>query len=301
MDWILAGLGAAIASAVVTVLNKIILERHVASAELFVIVSGVMHLPGALLLLVFVSFPGYDLAVLGLAVGSGAAWGTSLVVMFSMLRRQNVSIVTAVYQTAPVFVAVIAVIFLSERLGAAHWIAIFVTVAGAVLISLRRTRTGGGLVLGTWFFMMIVSSGLLAVGMTLSKAALDQGMSVWNLHTVRSLGVATVMVLLMLRRNTAAELIELLRNRTGLALCVVTEGGLAFAALYLTTLAIAMGPVALASTVLSARPMFVFLFGIILSLGIFKILSEPLDRASLIHRAVAIAMIFAGIATISVL
>ena len=42
-----------------------------------------------------------------------------------------------------------------------------------------------------------------------------------------------------------------------------------------------------------------FLFGIILSLGLLKVLSEPLDRASLVQRGVAIGMIVAGVSTIS--
>ena len=71
--------------------------------------------------------------------------------------------------------------------------------------------------------------------------------------------------------------------------------------MYLTTLALTLGPVALATTVMAARPMFVFLFGILLSLGLVRVLSEPLDRASLMQRGVAIAMIVAGVSAISLL
>ena len=301
MEWIWAAIGSAIGFAAVTVLDKIVLERHVASAGTFIFLSALLQMPGALVPLAFVAFPDYALSAWALAIGSGAAWGLSLVLMFSILRRQDVSLVTAVFQTSPVFVAIIAVFALSEHLSGWHWVAILVTVAGAVLISLRRSRVGRGPALGAWFFFMLVSSALYGAGLTLTKAALDDGMSLWNLHTVRTTSIAVVMVALSVRGHTLGELRILARNTNGLALLVFTEGGLATGAMYLTTLALALGPVALASTVMASRPMFVFLFGILLSLSLLKVLSEPLDRASLVQRGLAIGMIVAGISTITLL
>jgi drug/metabolite transporter (DMT)-like permease len=300
MEWIWAALGSAIGFAVVTILYKIILERHVPSAETFIVVAALLNMPGALVPLAFVAFPGYPLVVWALALGSGAAFGLSLTLMFSILRRHDVSIVTAIFQTTPVFVAIIAVFALSERLTVWHWIAILVTVAGAVLISLRRSGVGGRPVLGAWFFFMLVSSALSAAGLTLSKAALDDGMSVWNLYVVRSGATVAVMLALSVRGHTLRELRILARNTNGIALFTFTEGVLATGAMYLTTFAL-LGPVALASTVMASRPMFVFLFGILLSLGLLKVLSEPLDRASLVQRGLAIGMIVAGVSTITLL
>jgi drug/metabolite transporter (DMT)-like permease len=117
MDWIFAALGSAIGFAVVTILDKILLERHVPSASTFIVFATLMQIPGALVPLAFVAFPGYPLAVWALALGSGASFGLSLVLMFSILRRQDVSLVTAVFQTAPVFVAIIAVFALGRHTG----------------------------------------------------------------------------------------------------------------------------------------------------------------------------------------
>ena len=301
MDWVLASLGAAVGFAAVTILDKIILVRHVASAWVFIFVAGFMQLPGALIPLAFVPFPGYAAGLWLAALASGAAFGLSLVLMFWTLRRQDASLVTAVYQTAPVFVAIMAVSFLAERLTALHWLAIVVTVGGAALISLRR-RSGGGLpVLGGWFFVALGSSALFAAGAVLSKVALDGGMSLWNLYTIRSTTLAAAMLALAWRPSTVEHMAMLVRDRRGLSLFVFTEAGLAFASMYLTTLAIELGPVSLASTVMASRPMFVFLFGIVLSAGAVRVLSEPVDRASLAHRGLAIAMIVAGIAGVSLL
>ena len=301
MDWVLASLGTAVGFAAVNVLDKIVLERHVASVGVFIVFAGLMQLPSGIVALAFVAFPGYSIETWLFALGSGGGLGLSLVLMFWVLRRQDVSLVTAVFQTAPVFVAIFAVVFLSDHLSVWHWFAIVLTVAGAILISLRRTPGTGRPTLGLWFFLMLGSSALLAAGLILSKAALDEGMSLWNLHTVRSAAMAAAMVLPMLRKSTLPELKLLMRNRAGVTLLAFNEGGLAFAAFYLTTLAFERGPVALATTVMASRPAFTFLFGIILSLGLLKVLAEPLDRSSLAQRGVAIGMIIAGVAVISLL
>ena len=156
-------------------------------------------------------------------------------------------------------------------------------------------------VLGGWFFVALGSSALFAAGAVLSKVALDGGMSLWNLYTVRSTTLAAAMLALAWRPSTVEHMAMLVRDRRGLSLFVFTEAGLAFASMYLTTLAIELGPVSLASTVMASRPMFVFLFGIVLSAGAVRVLSEPVDRASLAHRGLAIAMIVAGIAGVSLL
>ena len=300
MDWVLASTGAAIGFAAVTILDKVILGRHVASAWVFILVAGFLQLPGALVPLAFVAFPGYPAEMWLAALASGACYGMSLVLMFWALRRQDASLVTAVDQTAPVFVAIIAVTFLAEDLTGWHWVAILVTVAGAALISLRR-RAGGQPSLGSWFFVVLGASALFAAGTTLSKVALDGGMSLWNLYTVRSITLTASMVAFAWRPGIVGELGMLIRDTRGISLFVFTEAGLAFGSMYLTTLAIQLGPVSLATTVMASRPMFVFLFGIVLSAGALGVLAEPLDRASLVQRGAAIAMIIAGIAAISLL
>ena len=301
MDWILASIGAAVGFAIVTVLDKFILIRHVASPWVFIFAAALMQLPGSLIPLAFVPFPGYGAELWAAALASGVCFGLSLVLMFWTLTKQDASLVTAVYQTAPVFVAFLAVAFLAERLTALHWVAILVTVSGAVLISLRRSSEGSRPVVGSWFFVALGSSVLFAAGSVLSKMALDGGMSLWNLYSVRSITVAASMVLVAWRPGMGGQLMALVRDRRGITLFFFTEAGLAFAAMVLTTLAIHLGPVSLATTVMATRPMFVFILGIILSTAVLKMLSEPLDRDTLLQRGVAIAMIVGGVAAISML
>ena len=299
MDWILAAIASAIGFAGVGILDKIVIEKHSPSPRTFMIFAGALQLPGSLIPIAFVGLEPYSAINILIAWGSGVLIGISLLLMFLALRKQDASVVAAVYQTAPVFVAIIAVIFLKESLTFFQWLAILLTVAGAILISLKRTGVGFGS-LGVWFFVMIAASVFFGAGLTLTKVALNE-MSFWNVFTYRGIGTAVPLMLLPVTRNTVKESLLFIKNVKGLSIVVFSEAILAFAALWFTTIAIDNSPVSLATAIMSTRPLFAVIFGAVLSLSYLRVLDEPLDRGSITQRTFAVVMIVAGVAGISLL
>ena len=299
MDWILASIASAIGFAGVGILDKIVIEKHSPSPRTFMIFAGALQLPGSLIPMAFVGFESHSAINLLIACGSGLLIGVSLLLMFMALRKQDASVVAAVYQTAPVFVAIIAVIFLKEYLTIFQWLAILLTVAGAVLISLKRTGIGFGS-LGVWFFVMIAASLFFGAGLTLTKVALNE-MSFWNVFAYRGIGTAIPLMLLPITRNTVKESLLFIKNLKGLSIVVFSEAILAFAALWLATIAIDNSPVSLATAIMSTRPLFAVIFGAVLSLSYLKVLEEPLDRGSITQRSFAVVMIVVGVSGILLL
>jgi len=301
MDWILASIASAVGFAGVGILDKIVIEKHSPSPRTFMIFVGVLQLPGSLIPMAFVGFEPYSVINILIACGSGLLIGVSLLLMFMALRKQDASVVAAVYQTAPVFVAIIAVIFLKEHLTFFQWLAILLTVVGAVLISLKRTGVGFGFgSLGVWFFVMIAASVFFGAGLTLTKVALNE-MSFWNVFAYRGIGTAIPLMFLPGTRNTFKESLLFIKNLKGLSIVVFSEAILAFAALWFTTIAIDNSPVSLATAIMSTRPLFAVIFGAVLSLRYLRILDEPLDRGSITQRSFAVVMIVVGVSGISLL
>ena len=301
MDWILASIASAIGFAGVGILDKIVIEKHAPSPRTFMIFAGALQLPGSLIPMAFVGFESYSAINILIACGSGMLIGISLLLMFMALRKQDASVVASVYQTAPVFVAIIAVIFLKEYLTFFQWLAILLTVAGAVLISLKRTGVGFGFgSLGVWFFVMIAASVFFGAGLTLTKVALNE-MSFWNVFAYRGIGTAIPLMLLPITRNTVKESLLFIKNLKGLSIVVFSEAILAFVALWFTTIAIDNSPVSLATAIMSTRPLFAVIFGTLLSLSYLRVLDEPLDRGSITQRSFAVVMIVVGVSGISLL
>ena len=101
------------------------------------------------------------------------------------MRSEEVSRVISVTHTSPILVAIIAAPILDETLGYTEWLAIFLTVAGAVLISIRWSTHGQNIRLRKSFITLIISSLLFGVANVASKYSLNY-ISFWNMFSVNA-------------------------------------------------------------------------------------------------------------------
>jgi drug/metabolite transporter (DMT)-like permease len=301
MLWAVVSVASAAVFAIVSILDKIILDRYSPNPATFIVLTGVMQVLGGIVVFAFVPFESYPAPVVFTAFASGLVWGTSLVVMFWVLSREDVSIVMPVIATSPVFVAILAVFFLGEHLTILHWSAIVVTVAGAALVSTRVNRGAiRGPILSASFLLLLLASFFAAGGQFLSKVSLED-MSLWNQLAVRSAGMGVACILLPFRPAVVNEARRLVSSPAGFWLLVLNEGPIAFFAIVLTLWGISLGQVSLAVTLMSTRPLFVFMLSALLSTSLFGILREPVDSRTITRKLVSIAMIVAGISVISLL
>ncbi len=300
MDWIFLSIASAAIFAVVSVLDKFILMRHAPSATTFIVLLGLLQLPAAAVM-VLVNPP--DLPATGawaIAYASGLIWGVSLVLMFQVMSKHEVSRVLPVIATSPVYVAIMAMVFLDEELTLAHWIAIAVTVTGAFMISTRPVRGSVAIVLGSSLGVLLVASVLVAAAQLLGKIALND-MTLTSMFPFRSLGLATGCVALSFRHSTYSETRAMFSRIKSGGFMLLTEAIIAPFAALVTMWAIMLGPVSLAVTLMSSRPMFVFVLSSILSTRLLPMLGEPLDKATLTIKGMSIALIISGVIMISIL
>ena len=299
MDWVLLSLASAAAFAVVSILDKVLLTRFVTDARAFIVLVGVIQFGMAAAALPLASFSGLDGGGVLVAFVSGALWGVSLVAMFWVLSTQDVSRVIPVVSAAPVFVAIMAVVFLSEQLGPLQWVAILVTVAGAGLISLRAGGSGGRPTLSPSFLVLVLSAATFAGGQFMTKVALDE-MDLWTVLVIRNLGLGTVAMLIPFRPSVLPAIRRAVSEPATLTVLIATEGFLVFGALVVTFRAIELGPVSLVATLMATRPLFVFIMSVVLSTAVWRLLDEPLDRPILLQKLVSTAMIVGGVVAIAV-
>ncbi len=300
MNWLSIAILGSVVFALVSILDKVILVHYIRDARTFIVMVGFITFPMGLLILPFVPFDNYPITVLAAGYFSGFLWGISLIAMFIAMRHEDVSRVVPVISISPVFVAILAVMFLAEKLTALHWVAIMATVAGAIIISAKTTGSSRLPSLDSTFLLLIAGSLFIAGGQYLTKVAAND-MSVWNLLTLRNMGLGSACILFMFRPYVLREMLRAMTNATSAGLFLLTEGLLVFIALVLTIWAIDQGPVSLVATAMSSRPLFVFIMSIALSLPMWKLLNESLDRRTLAIKLVSIAMIIIGISGISLL
>ncbi len=231
-------------------------------------------------------------------------------------RFQEVSRASAVLFTSPVFVALMATLFLGESLIAGQWSAIIVVIFGAILISFgtksrsifiktNRFWTAGddskrrsfGV---TRAFPILVGASLLtALGHVTGKYALEE-LSVWSVTSFRFFGMAVVLAFFW-NPQAFAALRNIIRHKEALILFAVAEGILIPLAVVLMIMATKSGPVSLVATLTGVRPVFVLIYSSILSMPGIRILNESLDRRTLIIKLASVLLIVSGITSLSLL
>lgn len=298
MTWISAALLVAAMLGVVNIVDSHLISKRMPSLWAFLILAGVAHFAFGLIVLGTHPLPdGVPAFAWFVAVLSAVARTVAVLLMLYAMRTEEVSRIIPVVHTNPVFVAVLAVPLLGESLSVLQWLAIFMTVAGAVLISARGGGGGHGVRLRRSFILLVASSMLFGVANTGSKYALDH-ISFWNMYTVNALCFGLVFVLVSARPKVLAELREMNARRTVLTLIAVNEV-IALVGILLSFWAIERGPVSLVSTLLGSRPLFVFIMAMALSRIYPTVLDERMSRGIVALKIVSIGLILGGMVIIN--
>jgi len=291
-------LASAALMAVVSIVDSHLLSRRMPSLSSFLVPVAVVHFGLGVSILIALPLPGQiGTDTVLIAIGSAIARTAGAMLMLKAMRTEEVSRIMPVIHTFPIFVAILAVPLLGEILGYLDWLAIAMTVAGAMLISVRTDTKGQGLRLRRSFVLLLGCSLLWGIANTATKYALDQ-ISFWNMYSINAICLGVMFALVALRRRTLTELVGMgLRNRT-LSLLVLNEL-IAFGGVIMTFRAIEQGPVSLVSAILSIRPLFVFVFALILSLVLPTILKERLTIGIVLAKMVSIALVVGGVAILA--
>ncbi len=297
--WISLALVNAAAYACIAVIDKRLIDKYMPSMSTYYVCIGTAVLLYGFVFLAVGGLPDGAHADRVLVAGaSGLAWGFALALLFLGYKLQEVSRASAMVTTFPVFVALFAMVFLGEKLVPLQWAAIGVVVLGAALISITGSANTGRTKLIKILPVLLGASLMIAVGHTTAKYALEE-LSVAFVSSFHFLGVAAVL-LFFWRRKTISQLRQMLGHREALLLLLLVEGVLTPIALISLIFATKLGPVSLVATLASTQPIFVFAFSAVLSMPGLRLMNESLNRGTLAVKLISVAMILAGIISLSV-
>ena len=297
MLWIIASLSAAIIFTGANFFDSYMLSKKMPSLASYILPVGIIQFLIGMVLLVFFPFSSNaGLIHLLAAFGSGFFSAFTYVILLNYLRKGEVSRVVSVITSSPIFIALLSMPLLGEILGYWQWFAVVATVCGTVLISLRRNDGGSKTRLDKSFFVLLAAAVMSAMSSIGYKYALET-MSFWNVFSVNGICVVTLILFFTLRKSTLQELKTLVQRNQKMGLLI---GNQLFAAIggVLGFVAIANGPVALASTVMNIRPAFVFIFSLVIGRFYPNLLNERLNRRTIPVKLIGIVLITGGVVII---
>ena len=292
--WIAIAIASAAVTGAVSIIDSHLISKRMPSFLSFLTPIGIVHAVLGLVVLSIFPLPNEieGNAVL-VAVGSSIVRVAGALLMLRTMRSEEVSRIMPVTNTFPIFVAILAVPLLNERLDWLQWLAIFITVGGAVLISVRWGAGERGVHLRRSFATLMASSILFGVANIGSKYALEQ-INYWNMYGINSACLGVTFLLVSVRPATLRALRDMTGRNMALGLMTINEC-LAVTGFILSFWAIEQGPVSIVSTILSTRPAFVFVYAMIISQFFPAVLNERLSKGIVTTKVISIGLIIGGV------
>jgi transporter family protein len=300
MTWLTAALLSTGLFALVSVLDKRLVEQLFPSFSTFNVAFGLLQFFVApVFFIIAFTTVGFDGGSgIPWAIAAGIVWAIGLSLFFYGLRLEEVSRAAPMQAIAPIFVAVIAVTFMGDELSLAQWVAIVLVVVGAVMVSLRQENGRYRIAHGRAFLVLLASSFALGVAFIVTGEAVER-MNVWAVQSFRAMFMGLGVLAVSWRPALNAELRKALRDRKAVGVLFLAEGTMAPVAALLFAVGLSLGPVAVVSAVTSSRPLIVLVLSTLLSTRIWNVLNEPLDRATLGLKVFSTALIVGAVITLA--
>jgi len=288
--WIFFSIVTALLWAVSDVINKFIFTRWPIKPVILVIFSCLINL-----VIVVGIYINQGLSVLSidhtiLAVIAAFFYLLGYLFYFRAVKLEEVSRITPIFYSMPLFVLLLAAIFFQERLAISAYSGIFLLVAGAVLITQKGSFS---LRFGRAFWFMILSALSISANAIITKYLLNFS-DYWTIFSyTRGLGLLPFLIPLMYKKFPDLKDAAKKGGKTAIGM-IVGSISLNSIGVILITVATAAGSVTLVNTLASIQPFFVFIFALFISKFYPQIFKENLDRPAVILKLVSILLIVAG-------
>jgi len=301
MSWLVLAFSGPILWAASTHMDKYLVERYfkdsdVAVLLIFTALIGMITLP--LIWLLDPKVAGVGIVNAALMALSGILYMGGMLFYLQALQSEEASAVAPFFQAAPLFGFVLGYVVLGEILSPTQMAGGALIVGGTVLVSLRpgRRRTR---------FNFRLAALMLACALSLAVSSL-----IFKLFALRDdfwpttfwmfVGEALFGAALLAIPSYRRQFRDLLRSNPGAVLSVNAAnelinlgGGLG------SRFALTLAPLSLVQAIGSTTTLFVFVFGVVLSVCCPTLGRENLSRRDLLHKGLAAVLVAAGAATVS--
>jgi drug/metabolite transporter (DMT)-like permease len=231
---------------------------------------------------------------------NGMLYVLGLLPYFYALQRDEASIVVPLFQTSAVFSYVLGLLVLDENLTGWQLAAALLIICGSILIALelgQRRSTFKAVV----FALMLLASFLNALNWLLFKfVAVQENFwvsSFWEYAGFVLIGALMLIFVKPYRRDFVALLKQSKFSVLGLVALNETASLVAKTA---TNIASLMAPLALVSTVNGLQPLFVLIYGVMLTLYLPRYGRERLGTKFVLQKVAAMTLMIVGASLLAV-
>lgn len=292
MLWLWIALAAYVLNAIAATVDKILLSNDIPNPRVYTFFIsllgglGIVLAPWGLTLISWEMF--------GVALLTGVVSVTALWAFFNALVRHEASrVVPIVGGLQPIIIFFLAARFIGEKLTSLEILAVVLFILGGIIITLEPVQSK--VKNKAWILYAVVSGSLFGALHFLSKY-LFENLDFINGFVWPRITTALVACLFLLSPSFIAALKNDSKNTKSSSKFLFLFGQSAGAAFFiLINYAISLGSVTIVNALQGVQYVFVFLFMILLSMFIPKLVKEDLTKKVLVQKSLAIALIILGI------
>jgi len=301
MSWLFFAFSGPVLWAISVHLDKYLVDRffkesNVAVLLIFTAFAGLVMLPFILYFEPGVTKP--TLGAIAVIALSGILYMSAMLLYLRALQSEEASVVAPFFQASPLFGYALGYLVLGEKLSRTQLTGGALIIAGALIVSLRF-----GAAAGTFKLRLAVL--MLGCGFVLSVATLifkifAIEVEFWTTTFWMFVGEAVFGVALLMVTSYRRQLVAVLRTNTTALLSINASnelinlgGGLG------NRYALLFAPLSIVQAIGSTTTLFVFLFGVLLSLAFPQYGRENLSARELAQKGIAAVFVAVGVALVT--
>lgn len=295
MSWFVLIFVCAFLFSLVNIIDKFFCGKKFKSVYTLAVLSTFLNVFFVSTLIPFAKFSWQWNWPLFAAIISGPVYVLLWLFWWKGLTTTEISRSTAIYNSSPIFTALMAVLLLGEKLSSLQWGAIIIIIVGAILCSWEKNSSNGRF--NTAYLLIIIAALCSSVGSLLSKTAVTH-INPLAVYIISAYAGAPFFLLLLIKKEVKEEAKNAIKNRNLLGALII-RGLIGFAGVIFFYLALFSGPVSLVSAVYGITPLLVFVNLIIISRFLPKLIHEDLSRQALLAKGIAIILTVVGVVLIN--
>ncbi len=299
MQWFFIALIAPVVHSIANFVDKILLSKYFRNFNLFVFiiysaVTSIIMLP------IFLFLGGIEVLQISsnnifLLVAAGVCEAVAIYFYLFALYREDASVVVPFFQLIPVVSFILSRLILKETLSAQQIIGSIVIILGAALLSVE-IEEGKKIKFRHFVILsMIIMAFLMAISGVLFKLV-ALGNNFWLSNFWETLGFALVgcSIFIFRRKDRKSFFSSIKIHKYKITLAVLLSEFFTLGGNVSLNYAFLLAPIALVRVVEGYQPIFVLVFGIIITKMFPRILQEKMGWRNLIPKILAIVIVFIG-------
>lgn len=291
MNWFIFALIAPVFYGLTNVIDKFLVVKVFRKNYFFALWMGIVSTPVLAFIFLFLKplfiFP---YTIIGFLVG--ALWTVFYFIYGKVLSNEEVSRTMSIIFIYPIFVSILAGIFLNEVFGISKYIGIFLLATSGLLICYEKKGKRISLMVSLKFIMILIF--IWSITQVMDKFVVDN-IGYWSLYFWTAFGVSSTSLPFFFIKKIRTNFVNSLKEtwRKTLSTMIIVESFAIIATVSYYN-AISLGPVSMVSAIGSIQPFLIFVYTIFLSIFMPKILKEELSSYNILTKSLAVVFVLVG-------